>query len=187
MKLSVVERMILANQYHILEGLYPQQARSFKEAREALEQGYEAHYDHAQHMMPGHSGEEAVMTTEECEEVQNILYMFSVLQSSYLKLPDQAGITPTDLEFSGFDGNNETKWMAYTLYFCTSDGGRYADLNRADDFNSHRPMLTKYRHMVREWGRSADKDLLTKEDLQRIVTEVDNTSPVVGPYSLERP
>lgn len=51
MDLTREQRWILANQYRILERLYPNEAECHAKAREVLENGYEFNYDWiAQHI-----------------------------------------------------------------------------------------------------------------------------------------
>jgi uncharacterized protein YfbU (UPF0304 family) len=72
MKLSRVERWMLVNQMRMLEALYPDEARSIAEHREALEQGYELHYgEFAQHIYD----DKDTLTVEGCKEVLNVLWM----------------------------------------------------------------------------------------------------------------
>jgi uncharacterized protein YfbU (UPF0304 family) len=165
MKLTPVERWMLSNQFRILEALYPDEAESYAEAREAIENGYELQYD----LLSQHISED-VMSVEDCNEVIDILNMFRVLKFSYEDLDDKSEIDEGDIEFGGFDGNHEGKQMAFTRHFCGS-GESYAELNRSGGFNSHWPMLDRYRQMLAEWKKSANQHRLTKEDIQRIISE----------------
>ena len=167
MKLDRKDRWILSNQLRILEALYPSEAQYHRQNREALESGYEFHYPEAtQHVYP----EEYTMTVEECKEVINILTMFDHLRTAYEELGETAGIDKWAVEFSGFDGNNETKQMAYARYFCSLDGGRFQNLSKGDDFNSHRPVLGVYQRMLVQWRKSTNPHNLSKEDVKRIVS-----------------
>jgi len=167
MKLTLTERWILANQYHILEALYPKDADYFSKAREAFEGGYEFAYEE---LCQNFNKDNDVMTKEECIEVIDILAMFDSLKTSYERLSDKSGIERWQIDFSGFDGNNEAKQMAYARYFCTSGTPRFTDLNRGDDFNSHMPTLSRYRLMVREWRNFSRGHDLSKEAILKIVS-----------------
>jgi uncharacterized protein len=167
MKLSRVERWMLVNQMRILEALYPDEAKSIAEQREALEAGYELHYGgFAEHIYD----EKDALSPEACREVLDILSMHRALKFGYDALKDKSGIEESRVTFVGFDGNNETTLMGYTRWFCDSDGGRFKELNRGDDFNSHDPMLANYRAMLTEWEKSKDKNRLTKDDIIRITS-----------------
>lgn len=165
MKLSRPERWILVNQYRILEALYPNDAESHAKCREALECGYELHYD----LMTTHifSGE-AAMSEDECQEVIDILYMFTVLKRRYEVLEDTSGINEWHIEFKGFDGNNETKQMAYARFLCTGSDRHFDELG-GGDFNSHAPLLQAYRCMATQWRDSADRYSPTREEIIRII------------------
>jgi uncharacterized protein len=167
MKLSRIERWLLVNQMRMLEALYPDEAKSIAEHREALEQGYELHYDEfAQHIYDDSDG----LSAEGCKEVLQILSMHQALKRSYDNLSDKSGIDEYRVRFAGFDGNDpiEGTMMAYTRWFCDSRGGRFKELDRGDDFNSHAPLLGSYRAMLKEWEKSKDKNRLTKDDIIRI-------------------
>jgi uncharacterized protein YfbU (UPF0304 family) len=166
MRLSRTERWILANQYRILERLYPEEADSLAETREALEEGFELHYP-----PEGIYADKDIVTEDECREVLDILDMYRAFTSAYDGLKDKKGIDKTLIKFRGFDGNNETKQMAYARYFCNLDNGRYQELGLAkSDFNSHFPVLGRYRAMLAEWNTSAKKHELTKDDIIRIIS-----------------
>ena len=110
MQLSRVERWILSNQLRILEALYPDDAGSLAEQRTSLERGYELEYDwQCEHI----SNDDAVMSVEQCTEVVDVLEMFSAMKDSYGKLKKKPAIEKWKLKFTGFDGNNERKEMAY--------------------------------------------------------------------------
>ncbi|MDQ7814217.1 MAG: YfbU family protein [Patescibacteria group bacterium] len=167
MRFTRTERLLLANQYRILEKLYPDEAGSYATWREALESGYELHYGWiAEHIY------EDVMTDAECREVVDILDMHRALKRAYEALADKSGIEEWKVKFSGFDGNNECKQMGYARYFCAIDGPhdpRFPEVDRGDNFNSHCPTLKRYRAMLAEWNKSGAKQELTRDDVVRII------------------
>ena len=163
MKLSHAERWILSNQFRILQLLDKNEAEYYAKAKEAIDSGYELEYGSLSQYI-----DSDVVTEEECREVIDILSMFDTLRHSYENLPDKSGIEEWRVKFAGFDGNNEVKQMAYARYFCNLDGGRFVHLERADDFNSHCPVLDRYRSMLSEWKQSEKKHELSKEDIIRI-------------------
>jgi uncharacterized protein YfbU (UPF0304 family) len=167
MRLSRTERWILSNQFRILEALYPEEAKNLAEQRIALERGYELHYDWLCEYI---WDDDAVLTSEECREILDILTMFSSLQRGYEALADRNSIEERRIRFRGFDGNSETAQMAYAEYYCGQDGGRYQDLNLGGDFNSHMPMLDIYRRMLAAWRASECTHDLTADDICRILT-----------------
>lgn len=172
MKLSRIERWFLVNQYRILEKLYPEDAESLAEDREALQRGYEAHYSG---MIDFIYKDEHTLSAERSREVLDILSMHRALHYGYDALSDKSGIEPAFVQFAGFDGNDEEEGLllGYARWFCDSDGGRFKELHRGDDFNSHMPMLGFYRAMLKEWQKSRDKNKLTKDDILRITSIYD--------------
>lgn len=68
MKLSRTERWMLSNQYRILEALYPADAGSYARHREALESGYELHYDW---MIGSIYDDKDTLSSEDCREVMS--------------------------------------------------------------------------------------------------------------------
>ena len=78
MKFSRKERIILCNQYLILEKLYPEDAEDYAQTRKALEHGYALHYsDLAENIY------EDELSEQECQEVLDILNMYSFVTSAY--------------------------------------------------------------------------------------------------------
>ena len=161
MKLTRTERLILSNQYRILEGLYPKEAREHQRARVSLEEGYEQEYIFlAEHVR------EDVMTVEECKELYEILEMHRAMKFSYRELSDKSGITEGDVDFAGFDGNDavEGKYLSYVRY--VSEARKYEELERGDDFNSHSPELDRYRKMLAAWRGMGKERNLSKDRLR---------------------
>jgi len=162
MELSKQERLILSYQYKILENLYPDEAGTYAQHRKIVEDGYTLNYDE----ISTHIYDE--LSDEECREVLDILDMHHALQASYQALENKEGIT---IRFAGFDGNNETKQMAYTRFYL-DELHRFAELTeiaQSPDFNSHRPTLQLYRLMLDQWNQCTDKNNLTREEIERIL------------------
>ncbi len=161
MHLELKDRLIIANQFKILEKLYPEEASYYSQHRKAVEEGYTLHYS----WMVEHFYEE--MTEEECREVLGILNMYRAITTSYGKLEDKEGIEVFWLKFRGFDGNNEPKQFAYAQYFI-SDLGRFEELKYGSDyanFNSHMETLDKYRKMLAHWVGHGKSFELSKAQL----------------------
>ncbi|MGH2377710.1 MAG: YfbU family protein [Candidatus Limnocylindria bacterium] len=167
MNLSRTERLILANQYQILQQIGPEEEReAYARFREALENGYEMEYDTiAQNVY------EKGLTSGECREVIDALQVYDMLQISHEALPaaEKAGIKEYDIRFHGFDGNNETLFMAYAEYFCAND--RFTSVAETGEFNSHYPARGQYKAMWAElqkvpserWGK------MTRDEMLRII------------------
>lgn len=167
MQLSRVERLMLSNQYKILEKLYPAESDEYRKIREGIERGYEWHYAE----IVGHIyGKEYEMSTQECDEVLDILELFSLLTDYYNNLEDKSDIDEHQIRFLGFDGNNESKQMGYTRYLIHTLG-RFESLYRSsDDFNSHCPSIDTYRAMVKRWKTLDKRYELSREKILTICT-----------------
>ena len=164
MKLTRTERWILSNQYRILAKLDPKDWERYARAEDALNSGYELEYGGlVQHV------NEDTLPADECVEVINILEMHRMLKYGFDRLENKTDIDAHAINFAGFDGNNETKQMAYARFVCAKGTGRYEELDTGDDFNSHSPTLPRYRSMLERWRASADKYQLSKDDIVRIV------------------
>lgn len=151
MKLSQVERLMLSNQFKILERLYPEEKEFFEEDRKAIEEGYVIHYKEIldRFVSPDELSEEA------SREVLDILSMYRSITFSYedLSIEEKEEFSRKyDIKFEGFDANDpyEIKLLMYTRYFIV-DKERFQELlnnKEYPDFNSHRQMLGKYRRML---------------------------------------
>jgi len=161
MKLTKIERLILANQYRILEKLYPEEARDSREAFEILQSGYTLEYD----SLPPHLDSE--VSEETCREVKDVLDMYRMLKNAIRDLPP-GGVAPSDdAEFQGFDGNEETEHYSYALFLIETQG-KWAESKNAE-LNSHTPMLERYRSMLGRWKHRNDRFNLTAEDVAHIL------------------
>ncbi len=175
MKLTDAERWILSNQHAILAKLDPNEGEH-ERIREALNNGYELHY------RPEYitTNPDEIMTEEECQEVLDILTMFQVLRQSFECLADKSGIEEGAVRFDGFDGNNETKQMGYTRYYCTlPPDGRFKGDVDVKNLNSHSYRLLRYRAMLAEYNRikeerpkdlSMDGYLFKKDEIAAVVS-----------------
>jgi uncharacterized protein YfbU (UPF0304 family) len=159
-----VERKILANQYAILEKIDPERAEQYAELREVLEDGFEAEYgDVLRHVYD----EPDTMTAEECSYVGDVMQMYDMMQSAF-KNGQTANVEAGRLKFSGFDGNNETKFMAYARHMRKYGKWTFLELS-SEDFNSHYPTESRYREMLARWDASNNKHQLSSADIIRIL------------------
>lgn len=172
MNLSREQRWMLANQYLILEKLYPENADHYEQAREVLEEGFELSYDwYIPHIA------ERTMSQDACKEVIEILNMFSALERSYGQLPEKpADVSERDVTFLGFDGNDETEQLSYASFLIEKEGKWQELADHGDHLNSHAPLLGSYRRMLRVWEQlpMERRYELSTDDIREIVA--------VGPY-----
>lgn len=167
MTLTKLERLNLINQFLILEKLYPEDSDYYAKNRKALQEGYKLHYK----WIFEHLYDE--LSEEDCKEVLNILEMYRAIAWSYMQNTGKSEVDEPRYQFLGFDGNNESSQLSYTSYFII-ELDRFQELlygKEYNDFNSHMPMLDKYRSMLAVWERVAgqNKMRLSKTQIEQIL------------------
>lgn len=160
MKLTQQEKLILHNQYTILEKVYPEQADTYKKAQTILEYGYALEYGN----LPGIQMSE--MSEESCRETRDIMDMFRYIYNAIDKSEDSQIKDNFKLKFHGFDGNDETKYMSYAEFLQSE--GRWTELSGSDGMNSHMPTLERYRSLLAVWRSLPNKFELTDDDLRSL-------------------
>ncbi len=158
MLLTKVERLILANQFRILELLDPENAEGYSIKQKILHEGFMLEYDN---LLLGYDE----VPEEVCREVTDILDMFRALFCA-IKLHPKAAINKKHAKFQGFDGNNEELHLAYAR-FLIEDLNHWEE-SKLPDLNSHRQVLGRYRAMLRHWMETPERFELTPEDVNRI-------------------
>jgi len=165
MDLTKQERLIIANQFRILEKLYPEEADYYSQHRKAVEEGYKLHYNWIMESLHDE------MPEADCQEVLDVLDMYRALTFSCQKLKKEDAIEADEIRFPGFDGNSETRQFSYVNYFIL-DLGRYNELRYGaeyPDFNSHSPQLDKYRRMLSIWETHKEKRELNAKEIKAIL------------------
>lgn len=148
-KLSRLDRYFLSNQLRILEALYPDEAKEIAIRREALECGYEMLYDWDMEFI--YEGEDK-MSIEESKEVWNTMDMFDAIDRSIKVHGPEIVDGMSFLQFAGYDGNSESKFMSFAA-FTVERLGRfsYLPMNKKGYWNSHMPVRPVYNRMLAEW------------------------------------
>jgi uncharacterized protein len=162
--LTMFERRLLANQYHILSLLDQSNAAYYEKMQEALENGYESAYEDELYgrILDVLSRSDSVLVIDAME-------MYSAIQRSYDALDDKTGIEEGRTTFPGFDGNYETGHMGYARFVVEKEG-RFSLLKpHSEDFNSHTPMLDQYRRMIDVWKLTSNRYELTRDDIAAIL------------------
>src|SRR6266852_4495032 len=156
---------MLYNQFKILQQLTTDNndAEHYGDLCTVLQHGYETEY----HKIFG-SIYKDVVSKEDCTSVMDVLDMFRVLQASYEALADKSGIDQQELQFSGFDGNNETELMAYAQYL-RDEGERWQDVLATAPMNSHAGRRDFYGRMLERMEEAKDQYTLTKEEIKRVL------------------
>ena len=157
MKLTDSERCIMLNQLEILMKLKPSagERKRYERAQDILLNGYEFFYDKACIV-----GELFYPISETVsKKVYEIFEMFRVLHYSHKKLPqeEQAQLKASDIQFSGFDGNNEGDYMGFARFLVEKMD--LFDEQQGAKFNSHCPMLNTYNRMLQTYKAVADEEL----------------------------
>lgn len=147
MNLSKKDRLLLINQYKILAALDKDDASHYGELIQILENGYSIFYS----MVDEWVSED--MPEEESRFVLEILDLYRAIEDIKKKSRNE------DIEkhlysfFKGFDGNNETEYMAFSR-FLIQEQDKFREqekyLIKNDNMNSHMPMIEKYKRMLVE-------------------------------------
>ena len=164
MDLTRKDRLILWNQYHILEALYPKEAEHYEICKKIVAEGYKTHYDSLYEHIDEHEFSE-----ESAHEVMDILSMFEALQDSSAKVgevEEVKGIESWLARFPGFDGNYEGEQLGY-LYFLVKKGS-YIHVVDPKRLNSHAPLLGRYREMLVTWNEMGRPSMLGAEQVKKL-------------------
>jgi uncharacterized protein len=158
------ERRLLANQYQILSLLDQNNADHYEKMQEALEKGYESYY-HDEIFGWIFDG----LAESESTLVIDAMDMYFAIQRAYDALDDKAETEEWRTKFPGFDGNHETAYMGYARFVVEKEG-RFRFLKPyKEDFNSHTPMLDRYRRMIDNWKLTSNHYELTQEEIIAIL------------------
>lgn len=163
MEISKIERLILINQYTILEKLDSDESEMYALNKKVLENGYTRDYGE----IVEHLSDELPEIVS--EEVWDILQMYRSMNFSYKDLKDKGSLKEEDIKFKGFDGNNETSYMSYAK-FVMHDLDRFDELRDNTgypSYNSHWPKVDKYRRMLGAW-KSVSERYNNKLSLEQI-------------------
>ncbi len=168
-KLSRLDRLFLSNQMRILEALYPDEAVDIATHREAIERGYEMLYQwDMDHIYDG----DDVMSAEESAEVWDTLDMFDAINRFVENSDDEELKRAPFTKFLGYDGNNETKFMAFTAYTIERlHRFEYVPTPSKGYWNSHMPVRDNYNRMLEEWRKvpRMRRLELTREEVDAIL------------------
>lgn len=155
------ERLILINQYLILEKLYPEEATYYSRNREILENGYTLHYSDLS------EGITEEMSEQQQREILDILSMYRVLYFSVKERANKEQFKNKKIYFPGFDGNSEVSQLGYVLWFIFKLD-RFDELKKEesyDSYNTHSETLPTYRKMLEYWNGLSDKNKLSDKEL----------------------
>jgi len=106
------------------------------------------------------------------ELVLEILEMYTHLISSYDKLANKTNLNKNKFIFPGFNKNSEMHYLICAKYLISSkEEFRIINNNKVhEDLTSHKIMKTRYLTMLDTWRLFRDKQTLTYEEIQSILT-----------------
>lgn len=164
MEMTNAQRLILSNQYYLMQQLDPDNAIRYNRLRTIIERGYELH------MTELHK-DFGCLPENNCHEIINIMEMYHAMQESYKLLDEekQSGIDKRRLTFLGFDISTECQCVHYVRFLIDSEG-MYQQFDKGDHyFNSQIPMLTKYRRMLKIWKNCPRQYHLSPSEFNQIL------------------
>ena len=165
LKPTLEQRLILINQYKILEKLCPEDAEMYSQYREIIEGGYTLNYNDLLQMISDDISE------EQLREVLDILDMYRWLYFAVSARKNISEYKNKQIYFPGFDGNEEFVQLKYTMFFIFKLD-RYDELKKQNyygDYNTHCNTLYQYRKMLEKWKSIPDKSKISDEDLKWLI------------------
>ena len=157
--LTWTERMMLHNQFRILELLDPARAEEYQQKQEIVGKGYEPLYATLNENVSGEPPPKSV-----AQEVHEILELFSTLSSSAQRVGFADG--GRQIKFPGFDGNHEPDHYGYAVFLIEKQG-KWPE-HRAESYNSHEPMRPKFLRMIEAWKKHRRAPELDRDQLVEI-------------------
>jgi len=186
--LNAVERQTLALLHEVLVHVTSEDDDRYDPAWhrkrvEVLERGYVTEYSDE------FAGIEPELSRQHTNEVMDLLDMFQSIETSVSRLSDEdrqalGNRAKHALRFAGFDGNDrlESRMLTYAQHLI--DAGKWESMkwhfepgSKTDRGNSHAPLLSSYRRMLRAWKPMRDAKLarhdwefdLTKDKLVELI------------------
>jgi len=172
-ELSKKERLSYILQLKILQKLSePSESSHYENQITALESGFALHYQDILEILS-----EEELSPDDCQDILDILEMYRGIIYSYEGLKrkgTEITINENDVKFPGFDGNHESKQMAYVKYFI-DDLDRYSEIQKLSNgyYNSHSGMLRKYKAMLIKWDEYKslpNRYLMNEEQIKELLS-----------------
>lgn len=163
--LSLKDRLMLANQYRILEMLDREHAGQHAAHREILTGAMETHYVT---LLDDFSND---LNIDVSWDVMDILAMFALLRLSYDHLGGVASVDGQEIEFSGFHPQFESEMLSFAQFY-VGKLGRHPWLSEAGNsgLESAVPMLDIYRRMLMTWKSIGMSKVLSADEIHQIVS-----------------
>lgn len=149
MELTKKDRIILINQYRILAKLNPDESSHYEELIEILQNGYEIFYSEMTSWIYD------PMTSDKGDFVLNILNFYRFLENYKKNNPEDKEMSENLWSiFRGFGGNDESEYLSFTEFLIERQNKFIEQVKykeETDNFNSHFPVLEKYKKMLAKW------------------------------------
>ncbi len=166
------ERLILINQFRILEKLDPTGIdpeglgrTTYKKFRVILENGYKFHYSDIFGELP----EE--LPASVCEEIHGVFRMYSALQFSYKNLEDKNGINRNHLKFINYDDKNENREWGY-VNSCTDGLEEYKGVLESKMECQTSIIRPTYKRMLEIWNKFDTPYSLSANEIKELLDEL---------------
>ncbi len=169
--LTPKERLILSNQFRILEKLAklidPNDlgADTYRKFITILDGGYKFHYYEIFEHLPEELDESV------CEEIHEIFYVYQALKNSYDALPDKSGINPINLKFVNYDDHHEPRHVGYILN-CEHGLREFVDVVKNKRGGMVGKLSPHYRKMVAKWKEFEKSHKLSESQIKEILKEL---------------
>jgi uncharacterized protein len=159
-KLTLTERLILANQYKILANIDNKFANSYEVQLKIVEGGFEGLYPSLFEHISETTFDKSIV-----EETYEILEMYRNLEPD---LSNSKVLGSDKIKFQGFDANNDGHYIIMSIL--TGDMGLYGEYDDFD-FNSHSShSLKMYRKLLPVYKSSDIRyKEVTEEQIQELV------------------
>lgn len=146
MEMTSAQRLILSNQYYLMSKMDPTNAEKYSRLQTIVERGYGLQIREL-------DKDFGCITEAECREIIDIMEMYHAMQESnnLLNATDKSSVDQRRLNFLGFDIATEAQQVNYVRFLTNSEGLYPQFDNNEHQFNSHVPMLEKYRRMLATW------------------------------------
>lgn len=175
--LTLKERLLLANQYRILELLEPDQAAKHAGNRQILAGAVETHYVT---LLDDFSN---AINLDLSREVMDILAMFTRLRLSFDHLGEECSVHEEAIAFGGFHPEIEHEMLSYARFYMKKLGRhRWLSEDAGQGLESSVPMLKAYRKMLEEWRIIGLSKVLDENEIRRILSARDGPAGN-NPYS----
>jgi uncharacterized protein YfbU (UPF0304 family) len=162
MELNQKERLNFINQFLILEKLDPENSENYRQYCEILKNGYTEQYSCIfEYIQDG-------MTEEECTEVYDILWMYQIM--IYSCKTNNLDISKEEIQFEGFDHNNEYRQLSYARYCAKYFGSIEQEPELVERiYDSHMPRLPMYKRMLSVYSQFSSEYSLNAEQIRQIL------------------